>query len=85
MVKQETVSLSKVKKGSVVKVIEVHDGTNSAQLIRLGIHKGELIRCLEKLPGGTIVVEKNRQEIALGVALAEAIHVKYVRKDSLKT
>ena len=50
-------------------------------MIRLGILKGQLVRCLERLPGGTIVIEKNRQEIAVGVALAKAILVASVGAD----
>lgn len=82
MAQNNPISLVNAKRGSVVKVLEVPDGTNKARLIRLGIHKGEMIRCLEKLPGGTIVIEKNRQEIALGNALARSILVTLVRKDS---
>jgi Fe2+ transport system protein FeoA len=44
-------------------------------LIRLGIHQGEFIKCIQRLPGGTLLVEKNRQEIAIGAALAKAIMV----------
>ena len=37
--------------------------------------KGEVVRCIERLPGGTVVIEKNRQEIAIGAALAKTIIV----------
>ena len=40
--------------------------------------RGEIIKCVERLPGGTVVVEKNRQEIAIGSSLAEAILVDYI-------
>ncbi len=43
------------------------------QLIRLGISEGDRIFCLERLPGGTVVIQKNRQEIALGHELAKQI------------
>ena len=52
-------------------------------MIRLGILKGQLVRCLERLPGGTVVIEKNRQEIAIGVALARLILVVYTGTDLL--
>ena len=35
--------------------------------------KGEVVQCIERLPGGTIVIEKNRQEIAIGASLAKTI------------
>ena len=38
---------------------------------------GEVVRCIERLPGGTIVIEKNRQEIAIGASLARTIVVDF--------
>lgn len=46
-----------------------------SQCIRLGICAGASFTCIERLPGGTIVLETNRQEIALGRPLAQAIRV----------
>lgn len=46
-----------------------------SQCIRLGIAVGASFHCIERLPGGTIVLETNRQEIALGKALASQIGV----------
>ncbi len=73
--KTTSVALSKVKKGSRLVVVEVPDGRAGAQLLRLGVTKGVLIRCLERLPGGTVVIQKHRQEIAIGVGLAAHIFV----------
>ncbi|MBM4169208.1 MAG: ferrous iron transport protein A [Ignavibacteria bacterium] len=81
MVKHETIPLHKVARGSLVRIVEVPDGTSKAQLIRLGIHVGVLVKCLERLPGGTLVIKKNRQEIALGINLASTILVSHVRHD----
>ncbi len=53
----------------------VPEGRSRTQLIRLGIMKGEVVRCIERLPGGTVVIEKNRQEIAIGASLAKTIIV----------
>ncbi len=50
-----------------------------AQFIRFGIHEGERVRCLERLPGGTVVVQKNRQQIAVGHGLAKQIYVYVLR------
>ncbi|MCU0453523.1 MAG: ferrous iron transport protein A [Bacteroidetes bacterium] len=69
------VPLSSVRRGHRVRIVEVPDGRTKAQLIRLGIHQGEYIKCLQRLPGGTMLVEKNRQEIAIGATLANAIKV----------
>jgi len=46
-----------------------------SQCIRLGLCVGAGFLCIERLPGGTIVLETNRQEIALGRHLAKAIGV----------
>lgn len=46
-----------------------------SQCIRLGLMIGASFHCLERLPGGTIVLETHRQEIALGNALAREIEV----------
>lgn len=46
-----------------------------SQCIRLGICIGANFQCIERLPGGTIVLETNRQEIALGRSLASSIGI----------
>ena len=74
----EIIPLRKVPTGSHVVVVHVPEGKSRSQLIRLGIHAGELLRCLQRLPGGTMLVEKNRQEIALGASLAGSILVRMV-------
>jgi ferrous iron transport protein A len=77
------IPLHQAAKGSYVIIQHVPEGRSKAQLIRLGILKGQLVRCLERLPGGTVVIEKNRQEIAIGVALARLILVVYTGTDLL--
>jgi ferrous iron transport protein A len=72
------VPLHTVPKGQRVRVVEVPEGKSRAQLIRLGILTGEQMTCLNRLPGGTMLIEKNRQEIAIGFALACTILVSYV-------
>lgn len=71
----QPVSLSTVQRGSRARIVAVPDGRTKAQLIRLGLHQGEFVKCLQRLPGGTMLVEKNRQEIAIGAVLARAIMV----------
>ena len=51
------------------------DAELRSQCIRLGLAIGSSFTCIERLPGGTIVVETNRQEIALGRHLAETIAI----------
>lgn len=83
MKKADSLPLHQVPKGSRVVIIDIPDGKNKDQLIRLGILKGEFVKCLERLPGGTVVIEKNRQEIAIGVTLAKTIIVAYANTETL--
>lgn len=70
--------LTGIKRGEWVKITSLPQGVLKAQFVRLGIHEGEKVRCLERLPGGTIVLQKNRQQIAIGKKLAEQIGVKVI-------
>ena len=79
--RSDSIPLHQVNKGSRLVVLDIPEGRARAQLIRLGVVKGEFIRCLERLPGGTIVIQKHRQEIAIGVTLARSILVAYVSPD----
>jgi len=47
-----------------------------SQCIRLGICLGTQIQCSQRLPGGTVIIEISRQEIAIGKALGAEIMVK---------
>ena len=80
---KKPISLNSAPKGSRVCIVEVPEGRGRTQLVRLGVLKGEFIRCLERLPGGTIVIEKNRREIALGASLARGILVTVAGTDAL--
>ena len=70
-----SVTLDKAKKGKSVTVVKLPEGNIKSQLIRFGIVEGDSLKCIERLPGGTIVIQKNRQEIALGFDLAKKIKV----------
>jgi Fe2+ transport system protein FeoA len=59
--------------GTIVSLPE--DDELRSQCIRLGLCNGANFVCVERLPGGTIVLETNRQEIALGRSLAGSIGV----------
>jgi Fe2+ transport system protein FeoA len=67
--------LDTAAKGSRLLVVAIPPGRSRTQLIRLGILEGEAIRVIERLPGGTVVIEKNRREIAIGAALAKNLLV----------
>ncbi|MBM4170313.1 MAG: ferrous iron transport protein A [Ignavibacteria bacterium] len=68
-------TLDKAQKGRLVTIINLPFGELRAHLIRLGITEGDSIKCIERLPGGTIVIQKNRQEIAIGYDLAKKIKI----------
>lgn len=78
---RKSLPLSSVARGGSIIVLNIPNGRGRTQLIRLGIMRGEVIKCVERLPGGTVVVEKNRQEIAIGSSLAETILVDYTAND----
>ncbi len=72
---KNTIPLNSATTGLNLRITSVPHGTLKAQFVRLGIHEGEKVKCLERLPGGTIVVQKNRQQIAIGHQLAKQIMV----------
>jgi ferrous iron transport protein A len=73
-------TLDKSKKGLFIVIVKLPDGNYKSQLIRMGISEGDTLKCLQRLPGGTIVVQKNRQEIAIGYDLAKKIKVSFCKK-----
>jgi ferrous iron transport protein A len=85
MTRDKAVPLHTIPKGSRVLIVEVPEGKGKSQLIRLGILKGEFIRCLERLPGGTMVIEKNRREVAIGMTLAKSIFVAYTNNEGVES
>ncbi len=68
-------TLDKAKKGSKVTILNLPSGQYKVQFLRLGITEGDSVLCSERLPGGTIVIQKNRQEIAIGSDLAKKIKI----------
>jgi Fe2+ transport system protein FeoA len=68
-------TLDKTRKGTHCTIVCLPTGEIKIQLIRMGISEGDTITCVERLPGGTIVIQKTRQEIALGFELAKNIQV----------
>ncbi len=84
MKSDSAIPLHTIPKGNRVLIVKVPEGKGKSQLIRLGILKGEFIRCLERLPGGTIVIEKNRREVAIGMTLAKSIFVAYANNEGVE-
>jgi Fe2+ transport system protein FeoA len=76
-------SLNSSKSGQTVRILTMPPGILGAQFVRLGIHNGEKVKCLERLPGGTIVLQKGRQQIAVGYQLAKQIMVTII-EDGVK-
>jgi Fe2+ transport system protein FeoA len=72
---QSVLPLNKLRHGQRGRIHSLPTGPLRSTLIRLGLQEGEKIECLERLPGGTIVVAKNRQQIAIGWRLAQRILV----------
>jgi Fe2+ transport system protein FeoA len=72
----EPITLDKAKRGANLTILYLPSDLFKIQLIRLGITEGTKVYCMENLPGGTIVIQKNRQEIAIGYDLAKKIIIK---------
>jgi len=68
-------TLGDLRKGGNALIQDLPEGEFRSQFIRLGLVKGASVRCLHRLPGGTIVLEFSRQEIALSGELASTILV----------
>ncbi len=73
--KPKSVPLTQIRKGNTATIIALPHGSMKSQLIRLGVFEGQHIKCIHRLPGGTMVIERNRQEIAIGRKLAQQVHV----------
>ncbi|MCW2279156.1 FeoA family protein [Heliophilum fasciatum] len=68
-------TLDQVKRGQLFRIQQIPDELVRAQAIRLGIAEGSIVTCHEIIPGGPIVIGKNRQEIAIGRRLAREIRI----------
>lgn len=69
------IPLYKAAAGQWLKIHTVPQGVAHAHFLRIGMNQGERVQCLERLPGGTIILQKNRQQLAVGHALAKKILV----------
>lgn len=73
--------LDKVTKGQKVKILLIPDNSVRAQAIRFGISENEVVHISEIIMGGPIVLEKGKQEIAIGRKLAKTIEVELIAKN----
>ena len=53
----------------------ITDPQATLQALRLGIHVGEVLEVLSKIPGGPMVVRRSTVEIALGKEICHCIEV----------
>ncbi|MGB9802456.1 FeoA family protein [Desulfofundulus sp.] len=68
-------TLDRMKRGQRCRILSIPSDLIRAQALRFGIAEGEVVTCSEVIPGGPIVISKNRQEIAIGRRLAREIEV----------
>ena len=68
-------TLAQVKTGDTVRIMQIPDPTIRAKIIRFGITEGDVVVAHEVIPGGPVVLRKNRQEIAVGRRLASTISI----------
>jgi Fe2+ transport system protein FeoA len=67
--------LSDISKGTSARISALPGGDIRSQFIRIGLMEGSIVQCLERLPGGTLVLRHSRQEVALSTELAASILV----------
>ena len=68
-------TLDKAKKGQTMLIKSIPDSLIRAQAIRFGINEGAVVTCREVVPAGPVIVERHKQEIAIGRNLAKSITV----------
>jgi len=71
-------TLDNAVRGTYFILVNLPSGIHKVQLIRMGLSEGDKILCLQRLPGGTMIIRKNRQEIAIGYHLAKEIKIRFV-------
>ena len=70
--------LSELKRGREARVNRIEDAGLRTQLLRFGIASGSLVRCLNRIPFGPIVLRYGGQELALGRDIARRIEIEGV-------
>ncbi len=67
--------LTEIRRGQSVHITRIEDDKIRTQMIRFGISKGSLLKCLEKIPYGPFMLKHDRQEFAIGREVARKIFV----------
>ncbi|NOY05414.1 MAG: ferrous iron transport protein A [Chlorobi bacterium] len=67
------IPLSHIKVGTTGCISMLPEGVEGAKLVRLGLSEGANVLCLQRLPGGTLVLQHNRTEVAMSCDLARRI------------
>ncbi|MEW8959610.1 MAG: ferrous iron transport protein A [Moorella sp. (in: firmicutes)] len=75
-------TLAEAREGQRFRILLLPNRDIRAQAIRFGISEGEQVTCTAIIPGGPIIVTKNRQEIAIGRGLARKIAVEPISSPS---
>ncbi len=68
-------TLDQVKRGKICCIKSLPSGAVKDQTIRFGLTEGKKVLCQAVIPGGPVVLEVDRQEIALGRNLAKQIGI----------
>lgn len=69
-------TLAEVKKGDKFNITSINDEKTRSQAFRFGISEGAHLFCGDKVPGGPVIIKRNRQEIAIGRNLAKKITIR---------
>lgn len=69
-------TLGALPKGMRGRIERLPSGDVRSHFIRIGMVEGAIVACLERLPGGTMVLEFSRQEVALSGDLAATIEIR---------
>ena len=61
---------------SLLEIVSIDSEKLLNDAMRFGIETSEVVKIINKLPGGPIVIQKNQQQIAIGRELAKAVQVR---------
>jgi len=79
MKRGELMRLTEAEPGMELEIYELPVGNFKTHFVRLGVIEGTRVKCIHKLPGGgTVVISKRHQEIAVGSEIAKKIMVKKI-------
>ncbi|HZW83683.1 MAG TPA: ferrous iron transport protein A [Candidatus Deferrimicrobium sp.] len=71
-------TLDKAKIGQTLLIISIKNPQIRAQAIRFGISEGSQALVEQTIPAGPVILRRNRQEIAIGRALAQEIGIQII-------